>query len=328
MAEIYCKRCLHHEELGRPLRADETCPACGAGVHRRKGKAPRPLTHFPAVLRAIFSLRGIAFLVVFSLFGMIPIGPLAWASIIMLFLGSLKLAMKTMSMVDGKVAFPEVSPEELFDKSALIPALAFVFLFVWTPPILLAFAASGVFTIDPGISLPTSPTSSTPAAVALAPAPKTAHNKKDPGGELGALGAFDGTGGLDPAAVNDMLAKAGISQEDLAKAQADPQGFAKALQSAPSPDLTPHLRAQTELDAPRVACGILGLLLFLWAPMALVLYLRTSSTLAMVWVPAGARTMMRDPGGYFVLCFLVLPALAARFLIDAYTSTTLIAMPP
>ena len=338
MAEIYCKRCLHHEELGRPLRVDEACPNCGAGVHRRKGKAPRPSSHIGAVLRAIFSLRGVFFLIGFSLIGMVPIGALAWASIIMLFLGSLKLAIKSMNTAGGKVEFPEVSPEELLDKSALIPALAFVFAFVWAPPILLAYTASGAFTLSPtkadfqethdlgppaASALTTSTSTSSKGAKRRAAIPEMADL---PGGIPG----MNADGTIDPQMMK-ALEQAGISPDVIAQAQkegggVDPKALTKALEDTPAP--APHLRVKAELDASRIFTALFGLFLFFWAPMALILYLRTSSTVAMFHVVAGARTIWNDVGGYVVLCMLVLPALAMRFLIDLYSSTSIISSPP
>src|SRR5687768_11251105 len=135
MAEIFCKRCAHHEELGRGLRVDEKCPACGNGVQRRVARVG-PASHVHRLLGAILSVRGIFFLVAFAAIGTIPIGALAAGSVLLLFLGSLRLALKAMSVgADGKIAFPEVSAEELFDKSMLVPALFFVLVFVWVPPI-------------------------------------------------------------------------------------------------------------------------------------------------------------------------------------------------
>ncbi|HZP12639.1 MAG TPA: hypothetical protein VFB36_09480, partial [Nevskiaceae bacterium] len=123
----------------------------------------------------------------------------------------------------------------------------------------------------------------------------------------------------------NMLQQAGVPKDAL-KGGLDEKQLKKALEDAPSP--APHLKTKWHPDAVGIIAIILGALLFLWAPMAIVLYLRTSSTLAMVWVPAGVQTMLRDPLGYFVLCAFVLPALVLRFLVDAYTTTSFIASPP
>jgi len=94
MAEIFCKRCFHHEELGRPVKPGEPCPSCAApGVFRRV-KRVGPATHLPSVSRAIFSLRGVFSLAAFALVGTVPIGALAAASILLLYLGGLRLALK------------------------------------------------------------------------------------------------------------------------------------------------------------------------------------------------------------------------------------------
>jgi hypothetical protein len=321
MAEIYCKRCLHHEELGRALKADEKCPACGAGVHRRNGKPPRPSTHFVLVLRAILSWRGLGFLVVFSLFGMIPVGALAWAAIIMLFLGGLKLALKSMQVVGGKIEFPEISPEELLDKSALVPALAYVFLFVWLPPILIAFGISGAFTLDPAEDLAN--------AHAVHKSTKHVDAASSDDAMSQALANFGGGnlgngGAIDPQ-IASALKQAGVPSDALQGGKLDEATLKKALEDAPGPQ--PRLKNHVDIDAIGALCIALGVLLFLWAPMAVVLYLRTSSTVAMLYVPAGVRTMLNDPLGYLELCLFVLPALAFRFFVDAYTSTTLIAAP-
>lgn len=117
MAEIFCKRCFHHEELGRPVKPGEPCPSCAApGVFRRV-KRVGPATHFPSVLRAIFSLRGVFSLAAFALVGKVPIGALAAASILLLYLGGLRLALKGMSMGKDGIDFPEISPEELLPRS-------------------------------------------------------------------------------------------------------------------------------------------------------------------------------------------------------------------
>lgn len=285
MAEIYCKRCLHYEELGRALRSDDKCPACGSGVQRRL-RRPGPLSHAGKVLGAIFSLRGIFFLIGFAILDSLPAfsGVIAVAAALMLFLGSLKLATKAMKVTAaGGIEFPEVSAEELFDRTALIPSIAFVLFFVWGPPLLVAYAASGVVSFDP-------------KALLDKPPPPKKHDAAD-----------DET---DKAMTDAMAQMKSLGLELPPDAMKEIQ--AKHAPAPPAPP--PHL------DAPRVVAGAFGIFLFVWAPMALVLFLRTSSTLAMFFVPAGIRTMLNDPGGYFVLCLMVLPALGVRVGADIVSS--------
>lgn len=288
VAEIYCKKCMHHEELGRAVRPDEACPACKAPHAQRRIGRVGPATHFPAVLRAIFSWRGCFFLAAFALIGTIPLGALAAASVLLLYLGGLRLAINAMQMEKGTVSFPEVSPEELFDKSNLLPALVFVFVFVWAPPILLGYASTGVVTYDP-------------ASLLLAPqAPTTTA----------------ATAGESDKAVSDALKSMGFSDPAL---QAQAQAMMKkelddAREKLSAPKEPPHL------DAPRIAAGCLGLLLFLWAPMAIVLFLRNPATSTMFHLHAGAATLANDPLGYLVLSLFVLPSIAARFGADVLTA--------
>ena len=308
MAEIYCKRCMHYEELGRPVKAGELCPACKAPTQRRVGRVG-PATHFLSVLRAIFSFRGFFFLVAFAMIGTIPLGALAAGSVLLLYLGGLRLAINAMQLgKDGKVAFPEVSPEELFDKSNLLPALVFVFVFVWAPPIFVGYASTGVVTYDPASLLapsapsasPTSPTSTNglPTDGASGATTEQAQTDKAVSDALKSMG-FD-----DPAL--EAQAKA-MMQKELDEAKRD-------LVPSPGPKEEPHL------DAPRIVSGVLGLFLFLWAPMAIVLFLRNPSTLTMFHLRAGLATLANDPLGYLVLSLFVLPSIAARFGADLLTA--------
>src|SRR5260370_11245351 len=94
MAEIFCKRCFHHEDLSRPVKPGDPCPSCAApGVFRRV-KRVGPATHLPSVSRAIFSLRGVFSLAAFALVGTVPIRALAAARILLLYLRGLRLALK------------------------------------------------------------------------------------------------------------------------------------------------------------------------------------------------------------------------------------------
>ncbi len=329
MAEVYCKRCLHHEELGRPLRPNEQCPSCGAGVYRKRPSTPRPATHFPKVLRAIFSLRGIFFLGFFSFLGMFPIGISASAAIIMLFLGSLKLGIKTMTMTSGRIEFPEVSAEELFDYHALIPAIVFVIFFVWAPPLLAGYAASGIFSLtgddDDGPSLfskgHTAATAVDGAKGAKGEEGAAADGmpQKDLTGGMGDLMGKNGTVNPTVAAALEQAGLPADTKLDSASLQKMLGGAGGVGLAAPAAPV-PHRRAHGHIDAPRAVAGAAALFLFLWAPMALVLYLRTSSTLAMFFLPGGLRTVQHDPSGYLALCFFVLPVLALRVGADALTT--------
>ena len=58
---------------------------------------------------------------------------------------------------------------------------------------------------------------------------------------------------------------------------------------------------------PSLSLALLALaaLLLLWAPMALVMYLRTGATVGLVWLPGGLQLIARDPIGYALLLVLV-----------------------
>lgn len=306
LSEIYCKRCLHHDVLARPAQRSDVCPQCGAaggpqGLHVRVMRVG-PTTHFLSVLRAIFSLRGVFFLIAFAMIGTVPIGALAAGSVLLLYLGGLRLALNSMQveradapskgaprpLTTKRIQFPEVSPEELLDKSSLLPALLFVLVFVWAPPILIGFAATGLVTFDPA---------------SLVTSPKPAASKAATPDEQSAV---------DEKALADAMKSLGL--DDPAMAAQVKQAAQAEMKHADAKHEEPHL------DAPRIACGALGVLLFLWSPMAIVLFLRNPSVTTMFHARAGLATLGNDPLGYLVLSMFVLPAVAARFGADLLTA--------
>jgi hypothetical protein len=143
---IGCRRCGYLDDVEQAPAPGATCQTCGTGLFRKKTGTPRPSTHAGALLSSIFSGRGVAFLVVFAVIAGFAAfsGRLLILTSVLLFLAATKLAVKAMLVEKGRIEFPEVSPEELFDVGALLPIAIYVIVFVWGPPLLgLTLVASG-----------------------------------------------------------------------------------------------------------------------------------------------------------------------------------------
>lgn len=210
--DIWCKACGHRESLQRALRADESCPVCNAGVFKRHG-APSPTSHARHLMASLLSMRGVMFVGAVALFASVPDWRARALASIMLTLGGIKLAMRAMK-VEREIEFPELSPEELFDFSAIIPAIAFSLTFLIAPWVLVLF-------------------------------------------------------GLDAEGVRRTLMLSGAA------------------------------------------------FLVAFAPMALVMYLRTGTSFALFLLPQGIAAIASDVKGYVGLCTLAVPALVGVVVLDS-----------
>lgn len=136
--DIWCKACGHKESLQRALRADEACPVCNAGICKRRGAPPSPASHARHLFAALLSMRGVMFIGAVAIFASVPDWRARAIAAVMLTLGAIKLAMRAMK-VERDIEFPELSSDELFDFSAIIPAIAFSLTFLITPWVLVMF---------------------------------------------------------------------------------------------------------------------------------------------------------------------------------------------
>lgn len=135
------------------------------------------------------------------------------------------------------------------------------------------------------------------------------------------LMAFGASGVLDLAP--EVRDEPAVVEVPAADDPDDDEGFA-ALPSPPDPvsdpATDPAWAAGGEADEGGGVAGLvaiaIGLLLLAWAPMALVLYLRTGTTFGYFHVPEGINMLRADPRGYLVLAALVLPTLGVRFIAD------------
>ncbi|MCC7070913.1 MAG: hypothetical protein IT383_06310 [Deltaproteobacteria bacterium] len=274
--ELYCRRCGGRRFEPRPA-PDLVCE-CGAGLYRRDGEPPRPSTHWLQIARSFVTLRGVFFFATVAVLGALPIGLAQRIAAVLVYLAAIKMAMRAMKVTRNEpIQFPEVSADELFDFGTLIPAAVFVVVFTWAPPILLAFGASG----------------------ALDFTPETRDTREAP--------AFVAPDDLPDAA------RFGADVEDLRGLGVDTR-FA-ADEAADLPPIPDELEDGGGSPWSLVAI-IVGLLLLAWAPMALVLYLRTGTTFGFFHVPGGIGALRADPVGYLALAALVLPTMGVRFVAD------------
>lgn len=314
-SDIWCRMCGHSETLQRALRADDKCPACGANVYRRKGPPPSPRTHVGQVVRALFSLRGVFFLVGLAIVSEAASFHYALVvpALMMLTLASLKLATRAMrvdtSPKSEGVEFPEVSAEELFDRTALLPALVFALVFLVVPGVLFTIAwpehreqkpptrnaAQDMADLALGITPPASP-----------PQHARAHDDDADGDEPGDLSGFDDAQ-VDPAL------QAAIAS---ANKRAPPPRANEAPPVHEDEDTSVLDDAHASLGGLAPALMGLALLLLLYAPMALVMFLRTGTTWALFFVPQGIATIVSDVKAYAGLCAFAVPAFGSKILLD------------
>ena len=276
--EIYCRTCGHHEDLSRPLRPDEGCPVCDAGLWKRTGPPPSPATHFSSLLRAFVSLRGALFLAVFAVLAAIPIWYAQRFAMLLLYVGALKLAMRAMHVKDDEIEFPEIDIGELLDFSAFVPVFVYVLLFVFVPSVAFGIAFS---------SEPDEPTPAHAEARFVEEAP-----------------AFEGA--EEPSPFDDEMGEASDEPSD------EPSiGSEQQADVANVPDLPSGKREAEASGGVRGVALLVGLLALWFAPMALVLYLKAGTTWAMFAVPTGVQLMLTDKKGYLSLVGLWAAAGAA-----------------
>ncbi len=274
--ELYCRRC--NARRFEPKPAPDLACECGSGLYRRSGEPPRPSTHWAQILRSFATLHGALFFATVAVVGALPIGLAQRLAAVLVYVAAIKMAMRAMKVTRAEpIQFPEVSADELFDFGALIPAAVFVVLFTWGPPILLAFGLSGTLDLSPESR--ERPVFVEHGAVDDLPG-ATEIEFPDHG-----AGGFDGDVKLT-----------GFGEPDGAPAFAEPESGGAG--------------------AGPVIALIVGILLLAWAPMALVLYLRTGTTFGFFHVPGGIAALRADPAGYLALAALVLPTLGARFIAD------------
>jgi len=306
--EIYCKSCQHFEALPRAPRSDDVCPACGAGVYRREGPAPDPISHLGELVRAMGSLSGVLFIVGVALIASVPHVTLRALAAVMITLASLKLAVRAMnvSRKDG-IGFPEVSPEELFDRSALLPATVFAVVFALLPRLMITIAIgapddSDVHAEDPAVHA----------------------FLEDDGTDVEAPIGEDATwhDDDDEEQVDAALAEAIAAAQ---RERAREAGVASATLEPQRPPASTTTARATSVDdgagspSMRVAFMLLALALFFYAPMALVSFLRSGSTWAILSVPRGISDIAQDPRGYARLCAVAVTALVVGLAVDVLT---------
>jgi hypothetical protein len=244
---------------------------------------PRPATHLPHLLKAILSLRGGVFLVVFALIASVPNQFAMRFALCLLALAAVKLAHRAMKHGKEGIEFPEVSAEELFDKTALQGAVLFSLLFVMAPQALFLHAARGG-------SIDDDETTSFGAI---------SHSRAVVDEDLEASDE-------DAPKPDAALAEA-IQAAPPPAAHADPAG--------------PVVKAKkVAWDQSRTWALLGGLLLLAWAPMAIVAFLASSSPLGMFLVPQGIRMIAADRRGYGVLAAFVLGALILGAIVAACAS--------
>jgi hypothetical protein len=291
--DILCKKCGHFETLSRAPRMDDTCPACGSGIYRRLGPAPDPLSHVGQLFRALASLRGVFFVVGVAVLGALPHITLWIAAAVMITLASLKLAGRAMNVThkDG-IEFPEVSPDELFDRSALVPAGIFATLFLFVPRLLFSFAFVAPEERDDFWG-----------------ADSHEQHAADP-----SIDTVDGDGWQwqDEAPQDPALAAALADIQKMQKAQTEPSGAA-------APSVVPSVTTKKPHGAMRFGALFGALALFLYAPMALVSYLRTGSTWALFFIPNGIVTIAQDLRGYARLSVVAVTAFVLAYGLDSLT---------
>jgi hypothetical protein len=299
--DILCKKCGHFESLSRAPRADDACPACGSGIYRRLGPSPDPLSHVGQLFRALGSLRGVFFVIGVAFLGSVPHVTLWLASAVMITLASLKIANRAMNVTrKDPIEFPEVSPDELFDRAALMPAGMFALLFLFVPRILFSFAF-------------------------VAPSDRDEFWGAEQSDDDGATAQAGDEAGWewnedepappeDPAlaaALEKVQREHGAKQQDLAAAL-------KSADDAATPDGIE--KAPKKAAAPVRWLYLLGALaLFFYAPMALVSYLRTGSTWALFFIPQGVLAIAGDARGYARLSAVAVTAFVLAFGLDTLT---------
>jgi hypothetical protein len=305
--EIWCKTCGHYDEdIGRPIASDEKCPQCDAGVHRRVGRRIEPFRHFDELFRAIFSLNGIIFLAVFALFGSLPIGIAQRIAIVLLTLASLKFAVHAMQVTRDKgVTFPELSLDDLFDLRALLPSILFTILFVWVPPFLV-LVGLGLTVYEMSSPLPTADMGMEVMDEELAKMEQAQWEA------MQQQWLDDGSYGAPPPPPKDPALAAALEETGYDEATDD--GEEEQLQRHAG-EVEPQASGGVSLGG--VGLMALALLLLLWAPMALVVYLRSGSTFGLFWLPAGIGIGRRDPRGYASLAVLVIGSIGAQVAANA-----------
>ena len=116
--------------------------------------------------------------------------------------------------------------------------------------------------------------------------------------------------------MTDPALAAAMAAAGLQKPMPPPASIDALAQDAPKARPGTHAKHGKQhlpWNAERLGALVLGLLTLLWAPMALVLFLGTGSTLGMFLVPQGARIIAADLRGYVQLTTIVLAALAVRY---------------
>jgi hypothetical protein len=294
--EIWCKKCNHHEALGRAIRPDEACPACGGAVYVRRTAPPTPQSHAGVLMRSLLSGRALMFVAFVTLVGMVPDFRARALAAAMVTLAGLKLAMRAMRVGQDGVEFPELSFEELFDVKAVLPSVVFSLVFLLAPTLLLGFALATTVVEEPVMS------SATEEGADDADAPPAGFDDDDAWEEAPA----------DPALAAALAGTARRSTDD-ARAAGERTDTEEARE--PRPKTRP-----SGLSGARTAACVVAFLLFAFAPIALVLYLRTGTTWALFLVPQGVSAISADPKGYLALCLLVWPAFVAQLGLDALTS--------
>lgn len=306
--DIRCKSCGHFETLPRPPRADDVCPACGAGVFRREGPAPDPLSHVGVLVRAMGSLGGVLFIVGVALIASVPHMTLRALAAVMITLASLKLAIRAMNVTrkDG-IGFPEVSPEELFDRSALLPAGVFAIVFTLLPRLLFATAfAPSEGRLDDELVMQ----GAEPSLLDHDGAEEFPSLDDD---ETAWEDAFDEEP-EDPALAQAIAA----ARKESARAE-PPSGNSAPPTAAVALTRPPVVDDGARPRGLRVAVLLLALMLFLYAPMALVSYLRSGSAWALFNIPQGILDIAKDPRGYARLCAVAVTAFVVGFAFDTLT---------
>ena len=229
--EVWCRKCSTHGFLKRQPRDHETCPTCDAPLFKRREGSPTPWNHFGAVVRALFSFRGILFVAGYVAVVQVPHPVLRVAAAVLLFLGATTFAARSASVgVDRHIDFPHINLDELLSIKAIVAMSIYVVVLVLGPLILMGSAVASLF-------------------------------------------------------ASDFLGD--------------------------NADLLPPVP---------VAVGAAVLLVF-WAPMALVLYLRTRSPLGFFLVPHGIRLIYHDLGGYAAMASLVIGAqamLALAYVLNSF----------
>jgi hypothetical protein len=227
------------------------------------------------------------------------------ASMVMITLASLKLAVRAMN-VKGEIEFPEVSPEELFDRSALLPAGVFALLFLVLPAVLFE------------IAIPSPPPKS--AFDSLAPKDGARVKGMPSQDDLDALADYgnpsayvhEGDADVPPEAEIDPALRDAVAKVERAQKKRAPSAEERA------PDAEVSFTRELHDDTKRVGWLLVlaALALFLYAPMALVMFLRTGSTWAFLFVPQGIAAIAQDVRAYAGLAAIAVPAFGLKVGID------------